>query len=552
MKRVIAFVIALVLVASSSQVYAKNIKRHHREKPPSVEQLQNINEFIDYKDIKRDAQGYGLTTFENNKVERFKVRFVGLYPFYGSVTNNRSLPGKYSTLILVKLVKPFVTVSGMSGSPVYFKGKDGKWKLAGGLGYGLSDNDLPINYNSNISGVTPIKYMLNQRKIFGAEKDNAKTSVKYYRPKPGEMVVFSMAEPNGGFGCTVTYVQGNHFWLCAHYIKRSENGKNLWLGKVNMPVYRANMMTTVKGKMASFKIMAEKTPRQYVGAVTYDNMYAIDGTLGAPAKLINLYVRIVKPTLKESDWQKLSVSPTVFSSDDLFDMTASHLFSYWPNETSTVIVKSTVKIGKRSFAMFAADLSSDKEKAPAAWKLMKKISEILGEGGNADWAMLMPSGAISVEIVPGNKFLRLAAKSISEDTNAKDSSNRHYNLLLELKNSDDSKAYGYEIPFTVPKEKAPLSVEIYSGDTNINPIIKKGSPFASLLIALGANEAQIDAKTKKDFIRSLEKIASHQKDERRIYVKITLEKQTGFKYSKFLAPIVLPEGYLIKDLDAVL
>ncbi len=545
-------VIALSLALTSSEVFAGTAKYRQKNGSPSVEQLQNIREFIDYKDIKRNAEGYGLTTFENNKVERFKVRFVGLYPFYESVTNDSSGTGKYSTLILVKLLKPFVTVAGMSGSPVYFKNRDGRWKLAGGLGYGFSDNDLPVNHDSNISGVTPIKYMLNQRKIFGAEKDDAKTSVKYYRPKPGEMVVFSMAEPNGGFGCTVTYVRDNHFWLCAHNMTRSENGKMIWLGKVNMPVYRADMMTTVKGRMASYKIMTEKTPRQYIGAITYDNAYAIDGTLGAPAKLINLYVRITKPALKKSDWQKLSASPTAFAGSDLFDMTASHLFGYWPNETSTVIVKSTIKVGNTTVTMSAAELSSGEKKVAEAWKLMEKVSEVLGEGGNAEWATSMPSGTISVEVIPGNKFLRLATKSISEDTGAKDPSNRHFNLFLELKNSDDSKAYGYKIPFTVPKGHEPVPLEIYSGDTNIHPLIKKGSPFASLLILLGANEARPDIKTEKDFVYFLKQMADCHKSENRIYVKITLSKQAGFEYSKFLPPIALPSGYFIKDLDATL
>ncbi|MCL5733214.1 MAG: hypothetical protein M1334_00925, partial [Patescibacteria group bacterium] len=254
MKKIVMFVIALSLIFAGSEVFAKTNHHTKKEKPPSVKELQNITNFIDYRNIPKNAEGYGLTTFKDNKVERFKVKFVGLYPLYRGVTNDSSYPGKYSELILVKLIKPFLTVAGMSGSPVYFKGKDGKWKLAGGLGYGFSDDKFPINHNSNISGVTPIKYMINQRKIFGAENDDSKTSVNYYRPKPGEMVAFSIAEPNSGFGCTVTYVYKNHFWLCAHAFMHSENNKTLWLGKINIPVYRANTITTIKGRIASYKI----------------------------------------------------------------------------------------------------------------------------------------------------------------------------------------------------------------------------------------------------------------------------------------------------------
>jgi hypothetical protein len=487
MKRIIVLALSLILVAVSSQVYAQSKNHKPKEKPPSVKQLQSVHEFMDYKNIKRNAQGYGLTTYENNKVELFKVKFVGLYPLYASVTNSSSEVGKDSMLILVSLEKHFVTVAGMSGSPVYFKGKDGRWKLVGGLGYGFSDKSFPINYKSNVSGITPIKYMINQKKIFGAEKDNSKTSVKYYRPKPGEMIFFTIAEPNNGFGCTITYVEKNRFWACAHAFtySDSDNRKNLWLGKINIPAYRADTITTVKGKMESYKIMKKKIPSQYIGSITYDNEYAIEGVLGAPAKLINLYVHIEKPTLKKSDWQKLSVSPTIFANDDLFNMTFAHLFSYWPNETSTVIIESKITIGGFSIPMFAADLSSGEKKATDVWALIAKTTDILSEAGNADWAKSMPSGAISIKVVPGNKFLSLAAKSITEDTSIKDPYNRHFNLFLKLKNSDNSKTYDYKIPFAAPKEYKQISLEIYSLDDYFS-MTQNDSLSAFLLVLLCA------------------------------------------------------------------
>lgn len=391
--------------------------------------------------------------------------------------------------------------------------------------------------------------MVNQRKIFGAENDNSKTSVKYYRPKPGEMVVFSIAEPNSGFGCTVTYVHKNHFWLCAHAFMYSNNNKTLWLGKINIPVYRANMITTIKGKIASYKIMTEETPIQYVGVITYDNAYAIDGVLGAPAKLINLYVRIKKPTLQDSEWQRLSVSPTIFAADDLFNMAISHLFNYWPNATSTIIVKSVIRVGKTSIPMFSADLSSGGEKALGVWKLISKISELLGKYGIADWATTMPAATADVQVLPGNRFLHITKKELVENNGINDANNRHFNLVLELKNADNSKTFKLNIPLSIPKDSKQTSLEIYSGDTNLRPLASKDSPFGALLIAFGANEKPINMKSEKDFVNSLKDIASYHKSLDKIYIRVTLAKQMHYQYYKLPKSIPLPPGYFIKDLD---
>ncbi|MCL5733509.1 MAG: hypothetical protein M1334_02490, partial [Patescibacteria group bacterium] len=362
-------------------------------------------------------------------------------------------------------------------------------------------------------------------------------------------VVFSIAEPNSGFGCTVTYVHKNHFWLCAHAFMHSENNKTLWLGKINIPVYSANMITTIKGKASSYKIMTEKTPLRYIGAITYDNAYAIDGVLGAPAKLINLYIRIKKPTLKDSEWQKLSVSPTIFAGEDLFDMAVSHLFSYWPNATSTVVLKSAIRISKTSVSMFSADLSSGGEKSPDVWRLIKNISELLDKDGTADWATTMPSATVNVQVFSGNRFLHLVKKELVEDTTIKDAANRHFNLLLELKNADDSKVAKLRIPFYIPKDDKQISLEIYSGDTNLNPLVPKDSPFGALLIMLGANEKPINMKTENGFVSSVKEIADHHKSLDKIYIRVTLNKQAHSQYYKFLEPTSLPPGYFIKNLN---
>lgn len=145
------------------------------------------HEFVLPEELKAGQKGYGLTVFQGTEPEKFEVVFVSVspFPFYPK-----------EKAILVRLGKPLQNtniISGMSGSPIYFKHK-GKWKLAGALSFGWnqSQNGEPL------AGVTPISLMINQQKVLGLKEipqsaDRPALEKDSDKLKPGESIamVFS-------------------------------------------------------------------------------------------------------------------------------------------------------------------------------------------------------------------------------------------------------------------------------------------------------------------------------------------------------------------------
>ena len=104
-------------------------------------------ETIPVKDIKPGMIGYGLSVFRGNRIERFHVQVIDILKNY--------FPGE--DIILVRCnrvyggydIEKSGVIRGMSGSPVFFKGK-----LAGAISLGWTFSKEPI------AGVTPISNML--------------------------------------------------------------------------------------------------------------------------------------------------------------------------------------------------------------------------------------------------------------------------------------------------------------------------------------------------------------------------------------------------------
>jgi len=105
--------------------------------------------YIDVDEIKPGMRGYGLTVFQGTKIEKFDVVVV-------SVINNR-LPKQDAILIRCedeRFTKAKI-VGGVSGSPVYFKGK-----MAGAMAFAFGQ---PF-WEDPLYGVTPIRQMLEVRR----------------------------------------------------------------------------------------------------------------------------------------------------------------------------------------------------------------------------------------------------------------------------------------------------------------------------------------------------------------------------------------------------
>ncbi|MDP6439956.1 MAG: SpoIVB peptidase S55 domain-containing protein, partial [Candidatus Brocadiia bacterium] len=93
-------------------------------------------------DVRPGMKGYGLSTFEGTRIERFNVEVLGTLRSWHA----------QGTVVLIRMSGRVVdeagTIAGMSGSPIYIDGK-----LLGALAYGWSFCKIPL------AGVTPIEEM---------------------------------------------------------------------------------------------------------------------------------------------------------------------------------------------------------------------------------------------------------------------------------------------------------------------------------------------------------------------------------------------------------
>lgn len=110
--------------------------------------------FMDIDDVRPGMQGYGLTVFQDARIDTFDVEVIGVIKnqFYTD-----------HDIIMVGVSGPYVddagVIAGMSGSPVYIDGK-----LVGALAYRFGM--FPMK---PIGGVTPIGHMLDIREAVETE-----------------------------------------------------------------------------------------------------------------------------------------------------------------------------------------------------------------------------------------------------------------------------------------------------------------------------------------------------------------------------------------------
>ena len=111
--------------------------------------------FMGIDDVRPGMRGYGLTVFQNSKIDTFEVEVLGVMrnTFY---TNHN--------IVMVSLSGPYVddagVIAGMSGSPVYIN-----QKLVGALAYRFGQ--FP---QKPIGGITPISQMLAIREFLDGEE----------------------------------------------------------------------------------------------------------------------------------------------------------------------------------------------------------------------------------------------------------------------------------------------------------------------------------------------------------------------------------------------
>jgi len=114
-----------------------------RAADPAASQAGGGPQTMSIADLRPGMKGYGLTTFEGDKVERFDVEVLGVLRTWAP----------QGTVVMIRMSGPVLdqtgTISGMSGSPVFIDDR-----LLGAVAYGFPNSKLPI------AGVTPIEEML--------------------------------------------------------------------------------------------------------------------------------------------------------------------------------------------------------------------------------------------------------------------------------------------------------------------------------------------------------------------------------------------------------
>jgi len=115
---------------------------------------QSAGGFMDIDDVKPGMRGYGLSVFQDARIDTFDVEVLGVMKntFYTD-----------HDIIMVGVSGPYVdeagVIAGMSGSPVYIDGK-----LVGALAYRFGQ--FPMK---PIGGITPIGHMLAIRDVVDAD-----------------------------------------------------------------------------------------------------------------------------------------------------------------------------------------------------------------------------------------------------------------------------------------------------------------------------------------------------------------------------------------------
>ncbi len=296
------------------------------------------------REIKPDMKGYGLTVMRGTKVERFKVKFIG-------VLHNK-LPQQ--DMIMIRCsglgLEHSGIIAGMSGSPIYVQHPTKGDLLVGALSYGFGFNKDPV------AGVTPIADMLPEldRKrspvpptqrigqtrsrhamqvnvpgvgrgelrpvaiplgvagfhpdvvaeintTFGehgfhvAQAGGGGSSQKPSPPfEPGSAISLALARGDmsiAGVG-TVTWVRGDRFIAFGHPFRG--------LGQVHLPIGGAHIVWVLASQSLSFKM---GYPLRVSGVLDQDRQPAVAGRVGPKPNMIPIDIEVIgKQTQSKRKW----------------------------------------------------------------------------------------------------------------------------------------------------------------------------------------------------------------------------------------------------------
>lgn len=110
--------------------------------------LFNPERHMRVSEVRRGMKGYGLSVFEGTKIEKFDVEVLSVLKNFNPQTD----------VVLIKCdgdyLKHTGSIAGMSGSPIFLKDEQGRYRMIGAFAYGWPLSKDPV------AGVQPIEYML--------------------------------------------------------------------------------------------------------------------------------------------------------------------------------------------------------------------------------------------------------------------------------------------------------------------------------------------------------------------------------------------------------
>ena len=137
-----------VLLASSPFLRAENPAESRRPVADRVS-LFDPTRHMHVSEVRPGMSGYGLTVLQGTKVERFDVEVVSVL---------KNFNPKYDVVLVQckgDYLKHTGSIAGMSGSPIFLKDDQGRYRMIGAFAYGWPLTKDPV------AGVQPIEYMLN-------------------------------------------------------------------------------------------------------------------------------------------------------------------------------------------------------------------------------------------------------------------------------------------------------------------------------------------------------------------------------------------------------